>query len=494
MLVMLMVGICVGDSMLSLTGHAIGQVDGESRLDQAALPQGPSESEGLSHLIPPPSAAAVRESLAKVKEIFHDEFAAATTPERRVGLAKQLLLQADKTQEKVDRWVLLNEVMRLASDGGDLELSFQGIQKCAAQFAVDADSLQLDALSKIALKAPPQALDELARTSLVLAQKTFDANKPPTAQKYLALANGFARKAKNRTLIAEIAKLQQAAKDAEKEAKDLAALETKLAVHPGDPEISLEVGKYLCFKADDWGRGLPLLAKGSDGDLSRLALAETLAGKNAPAIRLGDAWWDWATNQKGSTKSAGMAHAASLYGMGLANVQGLDRARLDKRIREARNELAGKELTGKEKRVAIADLGEESVSGMRFGFAKDGTFQGKKYTCCGQAWPKGVLAHAHPDGTSIIYNVPPRAKRLVGKAGIFTPPDLASPDMQPLEPQLFEILVDGHTVWKSAPLTNRDDTADFKVELYGASQIEFRTVSKDLRNSWSAWLNPEIVY
>ena len=66
--------------------------------------------------------------------------------------------------------------------------------------------------------------------------------------------------------------------------------------------------------------------------------------------------------------------------------------------------------------------------------------------------------------------------------------------MQPFEPQLFEILVDGHTVWKSAPLTKRDDTADFKVELYGASQIKFRTVSKDLRNSWSAWLNPEIVY
>ncbi len=82
-----------------------------------------------------PSAAAVRESLANVKEIFHDEFAAATTPERRLGLAKQLLLQADKTPETVDRWVLLNEVMRLTSDAGDLELSVQGIQKCAAQFA-----------------------------------------------------------------------------------------------------------------------------------------------------------------------------------------------------------------------------------------------------------------------------------------------------------------------------------------------------------------------
>ena len=82
-----------------------------------------------------PSAAAVRESLANVKELFHDEFAAATTPKQRLGLAKQLLLQADKAPEIVNRWVLFNEVMRLASDAGDLELAFQGIQKCAAQFA-----------------------------------------------------------------------------------------------------------------------------------------------------------------------------------------------------------------------------------------------------------------------------------------------------------------------------------------------------------------------
>ena len=82
-----------------------------------------------------PSAVAVRESLANVKEIFHDEFAAATTPKQRLGLAKKLLLQADKAPRTVNRWVLLNEVMRLASDAGDLELSFQGIQKCTAQFA-----------------------------------------------------------------------------------------------------------------------------------------------------------------------------------------------------------------------------------------------------------------------------------------------------------------------------------------------------------------------
>jgi hypothetical protein len=68
------------------------------------------------------------------------------------------------------------------------------------------------------------------------------------------------------------------------------------------------------------------------------------------------------------------------------------------------------------------------------------------------------------------------------------------PIQQPESPQLFEILVDGRSAWKSPPLLKRDDTADFEVQLYGASKIELRTSSKSVICAWSAWLNPEIVF
>jgi hypothetical protein len=41
-------------------------------------------------------------------------------------------------------------------------------------------------------------------------------------------------------------------------------VKAKLSQNPNDPDICLEAGSYFCFKAHDWDRGLPVLAKGSD--------------------------------------------------------------------------------------------------------------------------------------------------------------------------------------------------------------------------------------
>ena len=451
----------------------------------ATLPAAPDRQ-------PVPSAAAARESLAKIKEVFRDDYATATSPERRLRLASQLLTQSEKTAEVVDRYVLLTEAMRLASDGGDIDLSFDAIGKCADQFAVEAESLKLDAITKLAAKAAPAALDTLAQASLALATKAAGDGKPQIAQKSLSLAASLARKTKNRSLIAEINKIEQAARDEEKVSKELAAMEAKLAASPNDPDVCLSAGKHLCFKADDWQRGLPLLAKGSDTELSRLAIAETNAAKTAAAVvALADSWWGWAESEKGLQKTGGMQHAADLYELIIAQTEGLERARLEKRIKQAEGDQG---IRGK--RVALAELKEQSAINIHGGVLRDGTFQGKPFSCGGQFWPKGIAAppwNANGGVGSIVYQLPPGAKRLVGKAGIFSPATVV-PIQQPESPQLFEILVDGRSAWKSPPLLKRDDTADFEVQLYGASEIELRTSSKSVICAWSAWLNPEIVF
>ncbi len=46
----------------------------------------------------------------------------------------------------------------------------------------------------------------------------------------------------------------------------------KLKESPDDPAANLAVGSYLCFNKDQWERGLPMLAKGSDPALYWLIL------------------------------------------------------------------------------------------------------------------------------------------------------------------------------------------------------------------------------
>ena len=80
------------------------------------------------------------------------------------------------------------------------------------------------------------------------------------------------------------------------------------------PAVDLAAGKRLCFVEDKWDEGLPLLAKGSDAELSRLATAE-LKENASPRdrLRLGDRWWDFAGGETGTAWRAAQQRAAYWY-------------------------------------------------------------------------------------------------------------------------------------------------------------------------------------
>lgn len=460
-------------------------------LEDSAQSQAPTGSPQPDRRLPVPSASASRQALADVKDIFREEYAKATTPQTKASLARQLLGQADKTPAAHEQWMLYSEAMRLASDAGDVDLSFDAIARASESFAVNAEELRLDAVSKLAAKAAPQAIDGLARAALEIAKKASDSGQASVTAKSLSVASALARKAKNRTLMVEVTKIQQSTRDQEKESREKAGIEAKLAADPGNPEMCLEAGKYFCFKAGDWARGLPLLAKGSDTDLARLAVAEMNVGKTVEAVvSLADAWWDWADHERGSAKSSGMVRAADHYERIVAKTAGLDRVRLEKRIKEAQGESAGR----REKRMFLADVQEESRQFAVGPFTKDGTYNGAPFIFQNKSWPKSLTFVAYEKGPSVIYKIPPGAKRLVGRVGIFTPAEMRGTKEQPKESQHFEILVDGQSAWKSPPLANRDDAAEFDVPLYESQKLELRVTSKNIAYSWTTWLDPEIVF
>lgn len=442
---------------------------------------------------PVPTAEQSRQAIANVKGVFREEYAAATTPEKRLTLASQLAGHVTDTTNATERYALLMEAMRLAADAGGVELTLKTAEAFARQFAVDGDNLKIDALGKLALKVSPQDCEQLARTAFGTARKAAEAGNGSLTQKALALATSLSKKSRNRLLAAEIGRFQQSLKTDEKASRELAALEDKLAASPDSPDVCLDVGSYLCFKVGDWARGLPLLAKGSDTSLSRLAIAELNSGKGpTDATALADAWWDWANDTKSLHKAAALRHAADIYETILDDTQGLDRVRLEKRIREAMTDAAMKS-----KRVALADLEVERSADIYGGFRNDGTLGGDRYVCGGKPWPKGLSGHITDkpgQPSSMIYRVPKGARRLVGTAGVVTPVSVIGTTEQPYGPQVFEILVDGKSAWKSPPLAKRDDTADFDILLQNAQTVELQVRSVAPGRAWAAWLNPEFAY
>ena len=456
----------------------------------ALLNQTDQESGGRRTPLPP--AAESRASLEEVKDIFRTDYSAATTGPKKAGLAAQLLSHAKKTPKPADRWVMYSEAMRLAADAGDVSLTLEVIATTAGEFDVDKDSLTLDALAKLAPKASPNTFDDLARKTMSLATKASDSGRSDIAQRALALASTLAKKAKNKDLLADISGYQQSLKDREKVSRELAAMESKLAAGKDDPNVCLDVGKYFCFEIDDWKRGLPLLAKGADTELARLAVAETNSAKSADALlSLADAWRTWAETEKASLKTGALQHAVEIYRSILPAMEGLDRVRVEKLIDETVQSYAAQA-----RRVALADLSPESASDIAGGFRNDGTIGGDPFVFRNEPCPKALSAHITENAkmpSLIRYRIPASAKRLVGKAAIVTHPRSAATDKDPTAPQTFEVLLDGRSVWKSPPLGKRDEAVDFDISLKGAKTVELRVSSSNYSNARTAWLNPEFV-
>jgi hypothetical protein len=67
--------------------------------------------------------------------------------------------------------------------------------------------------------------------------------------------------------------------------------QAKLEKDADDPDANLTVGKYFAFDQDDWARGLPFIAKGSDKLLAPVVERDLAAPKDGKGmIALGDEW------------------------------------------------------------------------------------------------------------------------------------------------------------------------------------------------------------
>ena len=439
---------------------------------------------------PVPNKDASETSSARLKEIFGNELTAAVSPKSKSALAKQFVTQADATENAADRWVLLSEALRLATDAGDAVTAIPLIDRIPAEYEVEGRASRLEALSRLVPKVAQAESTDLARRCLDLARDIEGSVAKDLAPRAVSVATAAARKSKNADLVAEATRLAAKQKDRQKIDKELQSIRAKLNVAPDDPELRLEAGQFLCFRAGQWKEGLLLLEKGSDPQLAAIARIE-LASETSSAdhVRLGDAWWEWAETQKSAVKVAAQMAAARHYSSALPETDGLEKARLEKRLNTSASASGG---TGEAAPLAL--LPEIDVVGAQNGMSKNGTFNGKPFTCRGKKYPTAVLTHPSDKGTAkISFRVPAGVRRLRGTAGIFSL-DGTPPAQQPGSPIVMSIVADGEVLWTSPQFTAREQSVAFDVDIAGCVRLELHTTSVGAANtSWGAWLDPVLV-
>jgi hypothetical protein len=288
-----------------------------------------------------PSDAEQQKVVGHLEEVYH--LSQIKAPAEKLKLAGELFELGKKSrQNPSEEFVVLSTAMDLFGEAGDAGLMLQAGDALAADFQVDALALKENALLKFAEKAGGaeriKALVESSRPVIeqAVAEKRYElALKLATAVN--AACQGQAGREFRKETFARRQEIQKRYEKWQQVEKARAALESD----PDDAEANLLLGRWYCCVEEDWNRGLPHLAKGSDEGLKIAAQQELKKAAPADAgeqVKRADAWYDLAEKRSGEEQAALARRAAYWYQQAVGQLaSSIDRARAEKRLDEITN-------------------------------------------------------------------------------------------------------------------------------------------------------------
>jgi len=285
--------------------------------------------------LPIPDAATLTATRKTVKELFAAEYK-GKKPEEKLALARKLAKESlEQRNDPVGRYVLLDEALQAAGDGGDAVLAWKAADALDRDYRVDVIALKKAALadaSRLALSPPRKITDMyLALIDQAVQQDDFDAGAA------LATAGlAVSRKAKDEKTTARLMARGKEMREFRDDFPKVKAARDQLVVAPDDAEAALVVGKYLCLVQGRWEAGLPLLAKCSDESYRKLAKLEVSLSLDVDElVTLADGWWSLSEKDRTPYRSALQRRGAHRYLLAAPFIWGLDRSRMEKRIAES---------------------------------------------------------------------------------------------------------------------------------------------------------------
>ncbi len=304
--------------------------------------------------LPVPDAAAQQKAVELVGEVYKEDYDKARAPAERVALAEKMLRQASEPNtDAAGRYVLLRIARDVAAGAGDAQTALGAVDEIARLYNVEAMPMKVEVLTTAAKTANlPIQREAVVEEAMLLIGAAVARDDYETAERLGRVASGVARRVRNASLAKTVVTLNR---DVLKVRAAFEAAKKALAVweeNPADPAANLTAGKFYCLVKDDWEKGISMLALGSDAKLAELARKE-LKGPTSvdERVALGDGWWALAQAGEGTEKDLMMVHAGLLYERARRHVDGLLKAKLEKRLRE----IAG--ITAKRASGALRDPG-----------------------------------------------------------------------------------------------------------------------------------------
>jgi hypothetical protein len=290
--------------------------------------------------LPVPDEQAQQGALKTIREVFKEEFA-KKTPAERLALARKLLQQsADPGTDAASRYVLLREALGIATATPDVDVAKEALGQLASAFKLDALALKASSYTELGKSVKsPEAIQALAKAWLALADEALKADDATASAAAAQAAGAQARRAKEAALAAA----------ADAKAKEIAARKIHLekvrkaiealAKDPADAAANQAVGEYRAWIKGDWAAGADCLAKGLEGPSKSLAIRDMAPPQNAQEqLALADGWWDFAEGSAAPYKDAIRDRALVWYMKVLPDLQGLVKARPEKRIAQRNTE------------------------------------------------------------------------------------------------------------------------------------------------------------
>ena len=309
-------------------------------------------SPGAAHLTtapastssPIPSEADRARSRKALKGAFADQMM-DPAPAARRELATALLNQAGASESSAaDEYVLLTAAIDAAEQGRSLDLAFRAIDSLASRFDVDALAAKNATSIKIMSATDPWVDDgSNARDAMEVEAQLVREGDFAGARRVLGAVQHYAVRSDDRDVTTRIQAASPLIDAAQKSWQSFQAGLARVKASPLDPEANFAVGAYACFVQNQWDRGLPYLARGSNQAAKSAAVAErSLASEAAGPAVLGvaNAWWDDALQQPANDRPCVLRHAAALYKRAMPTLSGLEREFAKHRIELATGEAA----------------------------------------------------------------------------------------------------------------------------------------------------------
>jgi formylglycine-generating enzyme required for sulfatase activity len=277
-----------------------------------------------------PAAAKVRDAETALRKSTNVD--QAKSPKEKSDLARMLLTTAPSSgSNEAELYARLRMARDLASAAGEPTAALQAIDAMAVAFEVDALGEKVALLTRTQIRA--QDALTWARACIEVAKQASSADDFDAAGKLGARAESLAIAAKDVALRDDVRERMKEYAEFKREADRLRPFQETLKSAPEDPGACTALGRYLCLIKEEWDKGLPLLAKGSDGALKSLAELELAKPAEAAAqAALGEAWAAQSEKEPSIPKTRAKIRALEWLERALPALSGPAKASAEKRL------------------------------------------------------------------------------------------------------------------------------------------------------------------